>query len=482
MSSTDLPSLLRQSKSQHTIQDKSTGQVLGYAFFINDQQSVSADQVQLVPWQLEEDVHHLPGNVHTKALLLPCSSPPTGNVPGIHLVSDLDLSESSTNETYENDSSPNVNEVEKNQGHNLRTSPSISNTCDVQPIQYTALSMITQPTSPIRSKELPNMLHPPSTASNIRFTAFPNPAISSKKPSPGCYLPNIISKPTTTHQDSPDKLQAMTKSLTLDIVSTLNRQDNVEDNVHRKRSLEDDHETRVVNKRLDTNFNFSPTPGMNSRYEAFYEHVSEEGVERKYRRVKCLLCGDGKVLLLGNFNRHVKAIHEPPVKCEVCERQFSGQQIKVHRRTCGQNMNNSNDLNKCSQHSPSPVGLPRDNTSVDTPESKFGSCVKNSHGDLSPFTVSSESLNTPALLEQTSGTDSEWAFLVLASVVLDKARIKIKVKKEARIKKAMKAFGKKHEVDYKKLKFLIGGAELTGEEIVGDIVGNKIDVYGELSN
>ena len=75
-------------------------------------------------------------------------------------------------------------------------------------------------------------------------------------------------------------------------------------------------------------------PGIPGRYDSFYEDVFEEGVEKKYRRVKCLLCGNGKLLSLGNFHRHIKTMHEPPVKCEGCGKEFSGQQIKKHIKVC----------------------------------------------------------------------------------------------------------------------------------------------------
>merc|ERR1719452_397449 len=134
--------------------------------------------------------------------------------------------------------------------------------------------------------------------------------------------------------------------MTQDIVNTLNNRQgntNSEGYVQKKRPSEDlSTEMRVVHKtkRLDTNLNFSPSPGINSRFSPFYELLPQEGGEN--RRVRCMLCGDGKILSLQNFHRHIKAIHEPPVKCEVCGRLFNGEQIKVHRRkTCGPNIKNN---------------------------------------------------------------------------------------------------------------------------------------------
>eukprot|EP00092_Neocalanus_flemingeri_P021540 GFUD01023362.1.p1 GENE.GFUD01023362.1~~GFUD01023362.1.p1 ORF type:complete len:173 (-),score=51.10 GFUD01023362.1:61-579(-) len=44
--------------------------------------------------------------------------------------------------------------------------------------------------------------------------------------------------------------------------------------------------------------------------DAFFEDVSEEELAGKDRIGKCLLCGDGALLSLGNFYLHIKDIHE----------------------------------------------------------------------------------------------------------------------------------------------------------------------------
>jgi hypothetical protein len=76
-------------------------------------------------------------------------------------------------------------------------------------------------------------------------------------------------------------------------------------------------------------------PGRPGRHEVFFEDVSEVGVEKKYRKVHCLLCGDGKLLSLGSFHKHIKSMHEPPVKCEGCGKEVSaGEQLRRHIKQC----------------------------------------------------------------------------------------------------------------------------------------------------
>ena len=79
-------------------------------------------------------------------------------------------------------------------------------------------------------------------------------------------------------------------------------------------------------------------PGRPGRYEVLYEDMSEVGVEKKYRKVHCLLCGDGKLLSLGSFHKHIKSMHEPPVKCESCGKEVSaGEQMRRHTKLCQTN-------------------------------------------------------------------------------------------------------------------------------------------------
>ena len=70
------------------------------------------------------------------------------------------------------------------------------------------------------------------------------------------------------------------------------------------------------------------------RYEVLYEDMSEVGVEKKYRKVHCLLCGDGKLHSKKNIASHVKAMHELYVNCSSCGKEFNSEQVKKHTKLC----------------------------------------------------------------------------------------------------------------------------------------------------
>ena len=77
---------------------------------------------------------------------------------------------------------------------------------------------------------------------------------------------------------------------------------------------------------------------------------------------------------------------------------------------------------------------------------------------------------------------SKLVSIVMSSDTVKGVRLKMGLEKDAKIKKAMRKFGNRFKVDYKSLKFFQGGTELTGREIVGDMNGNEVIVFGELKN
>ena len=90
----DMKTLLDQSKTLYTMTDKLSGQVYGYAFMLTDD-TVSLDQVQLLPWQAPGQGH---GDIQPDRKV---ESESHDLVPG-SLESDLDISEdSSVNSTVE---------------------------------------------------------------------------------------------------------------------------------------------------------------------------------------------------------------------------------------------------------------------------------------------------------------------------------------------------------------------------------------------
>jgi len=282
----DLSTLVTQAKSHHKLQDKVTGQVVGYALLMTDQ-PVTADQVHLVPWYGEDQLQ-------------------VGCRQDTVLASDLDLSQdSSINGTIEEECSSISNDIHE-----------ISVNCE--PI----LELLECPSPNLTSS---------STSSNLASITPVSSLSSLESPSPPVY---------TNIRQVPSSLNLVTQSLASEIAASLSEKKATSStsstavgmSQHRKRSLEGESEEKLKSQKTEAQRQF--LPGMPGRYDSFYEDVSEDGVEKKYRRVKCLLCGNGKLLSLGNFHRHIKTMHEPPVKCEGCGKEFSGEQIKKHIKVC----------------------------------------------------------------------------------------------------------------------------------------------------
>ena len=96
--------------------------------------------------------------------------------------------------------------------------------------------------------------------------------------------------------------------------------------------------------------------------------------------------------------------------------------------------------------------------------------------DMDSRTVSA---SLPVLAKDDSTSDS--VNLTLTSATCEGVSIKIRVGKKIKMRKVMKKFGQKFNVDYKVLKFLLGGRELGGEELVRDLNESQIDVWGALN-
>ena len=72
--------------------------------------------------------------------------------------------------------------------------------------------------------------------------------------------------------------------------------------------------------------------------------------------------------------------------------------------------------------------------------------------------------------------------LNMTSVTVKGVTLKMGLEKDAKVKKAMKKFGKRFNVEYKSLKFFLGNIELCGGELVKDLVGSDVLVFGEFAN
>ena len=95
-----------------------------------------------------------------------------------------------------------------------------------------------------------------------------------------------------------------------------------------------------------------------------------------------------------------------------------------------------------------------------------------------PTSHSSPVLPKGCTEERSGGGDG--VTFTLSSATVEGVSVKISIMKGSKIKKAMKKFGKKLNVDSKGLKFTLGGQELRGKELAGDLEGRKIVVWGDL--
>ena len=78
--------------------------------------------------------------------------------------------------------------------------------------------------------------------------------------------------------------------------------------------------------------------GRAGKYAAFFTEVDVTHPKlRKYKRhklVRCLLCSEEKVLTVSNIGRHLQNVHEQPVLCNSCGKEFSSARISDHRKIC----------------------------------------------------------------------------------------------------------------------------------------------------
>jgi len=177
-------------------------------------------------------------------------------------------------------------------------------------------------------------------------------------------------------------------------------------------------------------------PGVNS---AFYTDVGVTQPEvkryKKFRLVRCLLCKDEKIVAIASFGGHLRSYHEPPVKCDICEKEFTSGNMRRHMKIC------------------------------------------NTRKDKSPE-LSTEDLR---LSEDQLKLESKKVEFMLVSAMRPGINVKVVLRRNDKIRRAMKKFGKQCKVSWKKLKFVLEEEELTGGEQVSDLEGRNIVVYGKFN-
>ena len=244
------------------------------------------------------------------------------------------------------------------------------------------------------------------------------------------------------------------------------------------------------------------------KYQALY---TEEGVDQpenvvpKTRRVRCLLCTDGRTIVVGNFGMHVKALHLPDVKCEDCGQDIKASRVNFHKKTCvGENnsrlvVNKAENMVSSQRSHPEPALGPSQalanissSSEVMVSDTSIVSCASTSVGpqNVNNNLVLSKDLagesvdNNSFVLSKDLGvkrSEVDMITFVLTSAVKESVRVKIMTVKGNKMKKVMKKFGQKLCVDIAGLKFMLGCMKLSGEEVAGKLEGKDILVWGDLN-
>jgi len=177
-------------------------------------------------------------------------------------------------------------------------------------------------------------------------------------------------------------------------------------------------------------------PRRAGSYAAFYTDVgvTQPAVPRYkgYKLVRCLLCD--QTIAVNNYGTHLKAFHEQPVKCDNCGKVCSNNAMKRHKRACNLNYSSYKAY---------------------LTDMKRSSKERVESGELIVFKLSS------ALKQDRS--------------------VMVTLKKDAKMKKALKQYAKRCNISKKGLKLVLSGVELTGEEIVNELDGREIVVYGKIN-
>ena len=455
-----MTSLLHQAKTHYTLTDKSTGEVLGYAFMIVDDQ-VILDQVQMVPWHAQGDDHE---GEHDHQPPSKAVDEDVGTIVEGRLASDLDISQdSSINGTEEEVfSSPGtlypdiktVSHVDIN-ANNLKTSASFVTA--KEEYEVSSWSNSSSSSSP------PGFLSP----------VFPTALTSVTQSLAAQIAAKIVGEATEDIGDGyiNDKEDIKVGGNITKAVST------AVCDIAGKRKCEAD---LVPAKRVY--FEKTATAGKGiGKYKTFYSEVVEtQPADNKFkprnmRKVRCLLCTDGRILSIGNFGEHCKSFHEPPVKCDSCGGEFRAKRFSTHKKKCIKELPESDkSVSLDEDHEVSSIQDP-----ILTQESS-NNLHHGAVGDTKTISASSkDDISSFVVVKKVSGGEKKVSF-TLSSATMKGISYKVKLRKGCKIKKAMKKFGKKFKVVPKELKFTLSGKGLTGKELAGRLKGRNIVVWGEL--
>merc|ERR1719318_2063075 len=308
---------------------------------------------------------------------------------------------------------------------------------------------------------------------------------------------------------SPVPAKSVIQSFAAQIASKMSSQMKKHDVKESRDDEDEDMDQQLTRKRKTDSDEQPPSKKVNlgsgfpyPKYQALY---TDEGVEQpenvvsKNRRVRCLLCTDGRTLVVGNFGGHVKALHLPDVRCEDCGQDVKASRVNYHKKICmGKNKSRLVENNVSSQRSqPEPAPGPSHNSvnissssEVIVSETSFLSCAsslvegpENIKNSVLPKDSAGGSVhNNNPVLSRAKGTNvsEDMITFVLTSAAKESVRVKIMTVKGNKMKKVMKKFGQKLCVNIAGLKFMLGCVKLSGEEVAGKLEGRDIVVWGDL--
>jgi len=218
----------------------------------------------------------------------------------------------------------------------------------------------------------------------------------------------------------------------------------------------------------------SPAGAVGSRYAAFFE-VVVKGATKEANKVTCILCTDGKIYSYSSMWRHIRAIHTSPEKCDICGQEFNIVQLRSHKRKWHNlKFEEENNNVKSSDVKVVQVSPPTSEPCPTAPPKSLQGPNSSSLPASASHTSSGKNNDDPSSLA------GGYISITMTSATKG-VSLKMAVREDVRIKKAMKKFAKKFNVDYRSLTFLVGSHKLTGAELVAELGGTEIDVVGELS-
>ena len=437
MSTLDIPKLYRLARKHFTVRDDNTGQFLGYALLLP---GALVDNVKLVPW-LEDDL----------------------------LIDDPDLAvqENTGSSEYEEE----VSELDITESSSISSvTPARRDSSKLRGDQMPVINICSQET------ERGNLVDS-KTINNIKEV----------KDIPNERIHDIVS-----HVKEKAKVQKM--------------------NVETCQDLEKESK-------------FIPL----SNLKMFYNVVEESKFDKagmpwkcEFWKVRCVLCADGKMHSHKNFWRHIEAKHEPHLTCEICGAEFTMKRsltrhiIRVHKERaadgCGIKAMKMSPPRLSSKARPFSSSKPvivsalknrkRNSNGGETlseqkeeplKKTSMQTAASASNSDSRILQVSEVEVVTKKICNANNGKscgDREDDLLPVIMINdMDKnIKIKMGLKKDVKIKKAMKKFANRFNADYKKLSFVLEKTEtnaeftLTGNELVEDVKGDCIKVLGIISD